>query len=248
MKRNKAYVDFGDRESLVAALARDGDELGGRTLRMDVAEPPRNAGDGKVRDFGALRNREMPASRDREPRSGFGDRDRDRRGGGERDFGAPRRGGPDRDFGAARRGSPTGPRPAKKVVSVKALLDGDDSARPSSIFGEAAPRDESAAQEKLAKEKAALQKKREEERERAAKKKADAAAAAGPKGDKTPPAAAKSKDWGAIRSAERKPKPAPKKKETPKKSEAPKKKEGASPAPAPKPAAAPAPKTNPWKK
>eukprot|EP01093_Parvamoeba_rugata_P005651 TRINITY_DN1839_c0_g1_i5.p1 TRINITY_DN1839_c0_g1~~TRINITY_DN1839_c0_g1_i5.p1 ORF type:complete len:466 (-),score=-8.53 TRINITY_DN1839_c0_g1_i5:83-1426(-) len=200
MKRNKAYVDFEDRESLVKALSRDGESLGGRSIRMDVAEPPRSSGDGKVRDFSSLKNREMPTRSASPPRGGYdrsdygggrggyGDRDRDRDGG----FGGGGRGG--RDFGA-RRAAP-GPRPKKAFVSVKGLLgtDGDAKAapRPSSIFGDAAPRDEAAAAAKLAKEREALKKKREEERE--AKKAAAPAAAP-----------TKKKDWGAVRSADRKP-------------------------------------------
>ncbi len=40
-KRKNAYVDFVDRDALVAALALDGQEFAGRRIRMDVAEPPR---------------------------------------------------------------------------------------------------------------------------------------------------------------------------------------------------------------
>ena len=43
LKRNNAYVDFKDKSSLQAALAKDGEAMLGCTIRLDVAEPPRAA-------------------------------------------------------------------------------------------------------------------------------------------------------------------------------------------------------------
>ncbi|KAK9473014.1 uncharacterized protein V1510DRAFT_415786 [Dipodascopsis tothii] len=80
--KNFGYVEFTDRASLEEAMTLNGAELEGRTLRVNVADPPRERDDGEDRTAGDWRSsRPAPVFEDRPPR-------RERYG--EREDGPPR--------------------------------------------------------------------------------------------------------------------------------------------------------------
>lgn len=164
------YVEFEDRASLMQALEANGVDLDGRQIRVDVATSQQNdrgggfgsSRFGSDRDWGSARSHRDDHGGDRGgygsrggygdrggfggDRGGFGDRggygDRGGHGGGFND-----RGGGFNDRGAA----PAAERPRLQLQkrSVPADKPSQGGASKSSPFGDAAPRDEEAAQRKI---------------------------------------------------------------------------------------------------
>eukprot|EP00658_Telonema_sp_P-2_P068892 TRINITY_DN578_c0_g1_i5.p1 TRINITY_DN578_c0_g1~~TRINITY_DN578_c0_g1_i5.p1 ORF type:complete len:404 (+),score=72.73 TRINITY_DN578_c0_g1_i5:67-1278(+) len=95
------YVEFEDRDSLVAALEAHGADMDGRKIKVDVASGRQESDRGGSkfggdRDWGAARNKDNTFDDRNDDRGGFGGRGGDRdgdRGGGYGDRGGDRYGG-----------------------------------------------------------------------------------------------------------------------------------------------------------